>query len=218
VNAGFFASVAGIILIDLVLAGDNAVVIAMAVRNLPPLRRRQGIALGAGAAVALRVIATFFVSELLRVAFVKLTGGAAVLWIGVKLFAEGMPEEGKRPPAVTLWEAVRLIVIADITLSIDNMLAVGGAAQGNFFLLLFGLCVSVPFVVLMSNVLSTLMDRYPVIIAGGAAVLGKVGAEMIVTDPFAVQLFPLSTFGQHVAEAIGALGVLLAGALVMRYS
>jgi len=218
VDAAFFASVAGIVLIDLVLAGDNAVVIAMAVHNLPPSRRRQGIALGAAAAVALRVAATFFVSQLLRVSLVKLMGGTAVLWIGVKLFVEGMPEEGKRPPPVTLWEAVRLIVIADITLSIDNMLAVGGAAQGNFFLLLFGLCVSVPFVVLMSNVLSTLMDRYPVIVAGGAAVLGKVGVEMIVTDPFAVRMFPLGIVAQHVAEAIGAVGVLLIGALIMRYS
>jgi YjbE family integral membrane protein len=217
-DAAFFASVLGIILIDLVLAGDNAVVIAMAVRNLPPAHRKRGILLGAGAAVALRIVATFFVAQLLNIGLIKLAGGAAVLWIGTKLFVDGMPDEQKEAPAKTMWQAVRLIVIADITLSIDNMLAVGGASHGNFFLLLFGLAVSVPFVVLTSNVLSLLMDRYPVIIAIGAAVLGKVGSDMIATDPFVSRMFPLGGVAHYAVQAVGAVGVLLVGGLIMRRS
>jgi len=214
-NASFLTAVLSIILIDLVLAGDNAVVIAMAVRNLPPDQRKRGILLGAGAAVSLRIVATFFVSQLLNITLVKLAGGAAILWIGVKLFVDGMPDDGGKKEAGTLWQAVKLIVIADITLSIDNMLAVGGASHGNLFLLLFGLTVSVPFVVFTSNFLSRLMDRYPAIIALGAAILGKVGADMIVTDPMVTRLVHVSRPVEYATQAAGAAGVLLVGRLMM---
>jgi len=214
-NASFLTAVLSIIVIDLVLAGDNAVVIAMAVRNLPPGQRNRGILLGAGAAVTLRIAATFFVSQLLGLTLVKLAGGAAILWIGVKLFVDGMPDDGGKKEAGTLWQAVKLIVIADITLSIDNMLAVGGASHGNLFLLLFGLTVSVPFVVFTSNFLSRLMDRYPAIIALGAAILGKVGADMIVTDPMVTRLVHVSRPVEYATQAAGAAGVLLVGRLLM---
>jgi YjbE family integral membrane protein len=215
-DANFLASVLSIILIDLVLAGDNAVVIALAVKNLPPVRRRQGILLGAGAAVALRVVATFFVAQLLSVPFLKLVGGAAVLWIGTKLFIDGSPQDASHPPATTMWQAIRLIVIADITLSIDNMLAVGGASHGDLFLLIFGLAVSVPFVVLTSNLLSILMDRYPVLIALGAAILGKVGMEMVITDPFVQQWLHVGPVGEYALQAVGAIGVLAIGQWLKR--
>jgi YjbE family integral membrane protein len=214
-SASFLTAVLSIILIDLVLAGDNAVVIAMAVRNLPPDQRKRGILLGAGAAVSLRIVATFFVSQLLSITLVKLAGGAAILWIGVKLFMDGMPEDGEKKEAGTLWQAVKLIVIADITLSIDNMLAVGGASHGNLFLLLFGLAVSVPFVVLTSNFLSRLMDRYPAIIALGAAILGKVGADMVITDPLVVRVAHVGKPMEYVVQALGAAGVLLVGRMLM---
>lgn len=214
-DARFFTAVLSIIVIDLVLAGDNAVVIAMAVRNLPAHQRRKGIMLGALAAVALRVVATFFVAQMLTVSLVKLAGGVAILWIGVKLFVDGMPEEGVKKEAATIWQAVKLIVVADITLSIDNMLAVGGASHGHLFLLLFGLAVSVPFVVLTSNVLSMLMDRYPIIITFGAAILGKVGADMIVTDPFVGRLVTMSRPVEYLIQAAGAIGVLVAGRVLM---
>lgn len=217
-DARFLMSVVSIIIIDLVLAGDNAVVIAMAVRNLPAQQRRKGIVLGAAAAVGLRVIATFFVSQLLNIAFVRLAGGATILWIGTKLFIEGMPEDDVQKNATTMWQAVRLIVIADITLSIDNMLAVGGASHGNLFLLLFGLAVSVPFVVFTSNVLSMLMDRFPIIIAAGAAILGKVGADMIVTDPAITRFVHLSKPLEYGVQVAGAVGVILVGQLLMRRS
>jgi YjbE family integral membrane protein len=211
----FFLAVLSIILIDLVLAGDNAVVIAMAVRHLPIGQRRKGIVLGAGAAVALRVVATFFVAQLLTVRFVKLVGGAAILWIAVQLFVDGARDDKEQADARTLWQAVRLIVVADISLSIDNMLAVGGASQGNFFLLLFGLVVSVPFVVFASNLLSSLMAAYPVIVVAGAALLGKVGAEMIFTDTFVASRFLLGSWQQYALQAAGAAGVLIAGRIVV---
>src|SRR5450759_1599431 len=180
----FFAAVMSIVLIDLVLAGDNAVVIAMAVRNLPDKKRLWGIALGAGAAVVVRVIATFLVAQLLNIQFIKLVGGAVIIWIAVKLLSEGADEECKERECGSIWQAVWIIVVADMSMGIDNMLAVGAASHGNFFLLLFGLVLSIPFVVFMSNILSKLMNRYPIILWLGAGILGKVGGEMMITDPW----------------------------------
>ncbi|OIP91107.1 MAG: tellurium resistance protein TerC [Syntrophaceae bacterium CG2_30_58_14] len=180
----FFAAVMSIVLIDLVLAGDNAVVIAMAVRNLPGKQRLWGIALGAGAAVVVRVIATFLVAQLLNIQFIKLVGGAVIIWIAVKLLSEGAEEECKEHECGSIWEAVWIIIVADMSMGIDNMLAVGAASHGNLFLLLFGLVLSIPFVVFMSNILSKLMNRYPIILWLGAGILGKVGGEMMITDPW----------------------------------
>lgn len=213
-DTDFFLRVLSIIMIDLVLAGDNAVVIAMAVHHLPAHQRRKGIILGAGAAVTLRVVATFFVAQLLQVSLVKLAGGAAVLWIAVHLFTEEGDGTDSDTPAQSLWHAVRLIVIADISLSIDNMLAVGGASHGNLPLLIFGLIVSVPFVVLASNVLSSLMSRYPIIVVAGAALLGKVATEMMVTDPWVARVMPLGHWPQIGLEAAGAAGVVIVGRLL----
>ena len=172
----FLLGILNIVIIDLILAGDNAVVIAMAVRSLPRKQRRWGIMLGAGAAVVLRVVLTFFVAQLLEISFIKLAGGVLIAWIAVKLFLEGAPEQEDRE-ARTLWQAMRLIVIADITMSTDNVLAVAGASHGNLFLLIFGLALSIPFVVFTSNLLAMLMDRYPIIIYLGAAVLGRVAGR-----------------------------------------
>lgn len=210
----FFVSVLSIVLIDLVLAGDNAVVIAMAVRHLPPNQRRTGIFCGAGAAVGLRIVATFFVAQMLRVSLVKLAGGAAVLWIAVRLFVDGSEEHESERTARSLWQAVRLIVVADISLSIDNMLAVGGASHGNILLLVFGLLVSVPFVVLASNLLSNLMTRYPIIVVAGAAMLGKVATEMMLGDAWVQRLIQVTHWQQLGLEACGAAAVIVAGRLL----
>jgi YjbE family integral membrane protein len=180
----FLLAVLSIVLIDLVLAGDNAVVIAMAVRNLPAKQRLWGIALGAGAAVVVRVIATFLVAQLLNIQFIKLVGGAVIIWIAVKLLSEGADEECKDKECGNIWQAVWIIVVADMSMGIDNMLAVGAASHGNLFLLLFGLVLSIPFVVFMSNILSMLMNKYPIILWLGAGILGKVGGEMMITDPW----------------------------------
>ena len=181
-NWAFFLGIINIVIIDLILAGDNAVVIAMAVRSLPRRQRRWGIILGAGAAVLLRVVLTFFVAQLLEIQFIKLAGGVLIAWIAVKLFIEGAPEQTDKD-AKSLLQAMWLIIVADITMSTDNVLAVAGASHGNLVLLVFGLALSIPFVVFTSNLLSMLMDRYPIIIYIGAAVLGKVAGEMIFTDP-----------------------------------
>ena len=211
----FFTSILSIILIDLVLAGDNAVVIAMAVRRLPRPQRLKGIFFGAGAAVVLRVILTFFVAQLLRISFVKLVGGAVILWIAVKLFVEGEGEADAGKEAGNLWQAVRLIVIADITMSTDNVLAVAGASHGNLFLLIFGLIVSIPFVVFTSNLLSMLMDRFPIIILIGAAILGRVGGEMMITDPFIEGLFHPGKIIEYSVQIFFAVGVIVFGKLLM---
>jgi YjbE family integral membrane protein len=213
----FLSALFSIIIINLILSGDNAVVIAMAVRSLHMDQRRRGIIFGAGAAVFLRVILTFFVSQMLRINFIKLVGGILILWIAVKLFVEGAPEEATEKEAKTIMQAIRIIVIADITMALDNMLAVAGASHGNLFLLLFGLGVSIPFVVFTSNLLSLLMDRYPVIIYIGTAILGKVGGEMVITDPMVVHILTPGRVFQYSVEAFFAAGVIIAGRLWMKW-
>jgi YjbE family integral membrane protein len=193
----FLVAVLSIVLIDLVLAGDNAVVIAMAVRNLPVKQRLWGIALGAAAAVAVRVIATFLVAQLLNIQFIKLVGGAVIIWIAIKLLSEGADEECKERECGSIWQAVWIIVVADMSMGIDNMLAVGAASHGNLFLLLFGLVLSIPFVVFMSNILAMLMNKYPIILWLGAGILGKVGGEMMITDPWVSGLLTLPKWVEY---------------------
>jgi len=216
-DLNFLSSLVSIIIIDLILAGDNAVVIAMAVRSLPSAQRRKGIFYGAGAAVLLRVIATFFVAQLLQINFIKLIGGILITWIAVKLFIEGVPEDNIKKEAASLVQAIKIIVIADITMATDNMLAVGGASHGNLFLLIFGLGLSIPFVVFTSNLLSMLMDKYPIIIYIGAAILGKVGGEMILTDPFVVTMLNPGKMLQYSVEIIFAIGVIVTGKLLIKW-
>jgi len=210
-DASFFSALFSIVIIDLVLAGDNAVVIAMAVRSLPKEQRRTGIIYGAAAAVLLRVALTFFVARLLTMHYVKLLGGLVILWVAIKLFVEDEEAAEGHKEAANLWHAVRLIIIADITMSLDNMLAVGGASNGNFWLLLFGLGLSIPFIVFTSSLLSMLMDKYPLIIYVGAAILGKVGGEMIITDPFISQFIAPTMPVVHGVELLFAGGVILIG-------
>lgn len=210
-DISFFSALLSIVLIDLILAGDNAVVIAMAVRGLPKEKRRKGILYGSAAAVLLRVVLTFFVAQILTVNYVKLVGGIVILWIAVKLFVEDEEAVEAHREAETLWHAVRLIVIADITMALDNMLAVGAASHGNLFLLIFGLGLSIPFIVFTSSLLSMLMDKFPVIIYIGSALLGKIGAEMIFTDPVISRLIAPTKMMTYSAELLAAAGVILVG-------
>jgi YjbE family integral membrane protein len=212
----FLSRLFSIVIIDLILAGDNAVVIAMAVRSLPKEQRMQGVLFGSAAAVLLRVVLTFFVARMLAMSYVKLAGGLVITWIAVKLFVEDESAEAGVKEAVSLWHAVRLIVIADITMALDNMLAVGAASQGNIFLLVFGLGLSIPFVVFMSKLLSDLIERYSVLIYMGAAILGKVGGEMIMTDPVMTGMVHPGKAMIYLAEGIFAVGVIVAGRLRMR--
>lgn len=184
----WFVAIFYIVWIDIVLAGDNAVVIALAVRNLPPRQKRLGILFGAGAAVGLRAALTAVTTHLLTIPYLKLIGGLLILWIAFKLLRQNEAEHGgdKEGGAQGLWQAVWMIVVADVTMSLDNVMAVGGAAGGNNALILFGLALSIPLVVFGSNLISKLMARYPIIVFIGAAILGKVGGEMILTDTFVV--------------------------------
>lgn len=209
----FVVGFISIIIIDIMLAGDNAVVIAMAVRGLPKKQRLKGIAFGAGAAVILRVALTFVAAQLLLVKFVKFIGGALIIWIGTKLFIEGAPEEEVDRQVKTLWQAIWVIVIADITMSTDNVLAVAGASKGNLFLLIFGLGLSIPFVVFTSNLLAMLMDKYPALVYVGAAILGRVGGEMMITDPFIHELLHPSKVVEYGVQVFFTIGVIAAGKL-----
>jgi YjbE family integral membrane protein len=202
-------AVLSIVLIDVVLAGDNAVVIALAVRSLPPKERFLGIALGSGVAVALRVGLTFVAAQLLAINYIKLAGGALILWIAVKLLLDNTGEDEHGQSAGGLWQAVWLILVADITMSVDNVLAVAGASKGSFGLLVFGLGLSIPLVVFTSNLLAKLMDRYQIIIYLGSAILGKVGGEMIMTDRLITETFHPARWLIHVVEAGLAGGVIL---------
>lgn len=178
----FVLSALSIVLIDLLLAGDNALVIALVVRSLGPRERRIGSAGGAAAAVVLRVGLTFVAAQLLEIPYLQIAGGVFILWIAVKVVDDASAPPDAAPSPKRFWPAIWYIMIADVTMSVDNILAIAGASHGDFWLILFGLAVSIPFIVLSSNLLSRLMDRWPVLVLAGAGILGKVGGEMIATD------------------------------------
>jgi YjbE family integral membrane protein len=207
-------AVLSIILIDLVLAGDNAVVIALAVKSLPRQKRLIGVAFGAGFAVALRVVLTFFVAQLLAINYIKFIGGVLIFWIAVKLLMQDVEAEEGGKEATTMFSAIWIIVVADVTMSLDNILALAGASKGNLFLLLFGLILSIPLVVFTSTLLARLMDKYPIIVYLGAAVLGKVTAEMIFTDTAVTGIIgEVSHTTLYVLEAIFAVLVIVVAKL-----
>jgi len=207
----FLLDCLSIILIDLLLAGDNALVIALVVRALPKRQRLVAIASGAGMAVLLRVVLTFIAAQLLRVEFLQLAGGAFVLWIAVKVLVDAGSEKAELKHPARLLQAIGWIVLADITMSTDNILAVAGASHGSLGLIWFGLCVSIPFVVFSSNLLSKLMDRYPAVIYLGAAILGRVGGEMVLTDAFVARHILVSNTVRYGVEAAFAVAVVIAG-------
>lgn len=212
----FLLSVFTIVVIDVLLAGDNAVVIALAARTIPREQRKVAIAAGAGMAVVLRVAITFVAARLLEVRFVQLVGGVIILWIAVKLFKDTSPEEVTHLKPGSFWRAIRFIAIADLTMSLDNILAVAGASKGSLYLLIFGLGLSIPFVIVTSNFLSILMEKYPLLVYLGAAILGRVGGEMIMTDPFVVQRFHPAVALRYGVEAFCAVAVVMAGAALSR--
>ena len=213
----FCLNVLSIVLIDLVLAGDNAVVIALAVKALPKHKRLLGIAFGAGFAVALRIALTYFAAQLLMISYVKFIGGVLIFWIALKLLVQDIEAEETGREATNIWGAIWIIMIADLTMSTDNILALAGASKGNLFLLLFGLILSIPLVVFGSALLSRLMDRYPIIVYLGAAVLGKVAAELVLTDPVVEGMIRISHTSLYILEALGAVLVVVIGRLYLRY-
>jgi YjbE family integral membrane protein len=206
-----------IIIINIILSGDNAVVIALAVRSLPRKQRLRGIAFGSSLAVVLRVILTFFAARLLEIQFVKFIGGALIAWIAAKLLVEGTAEEDSYKEAKTIWQAIWVILVADLTMSLDNVLGVAAASKGNLFLLIFGLGLSIPIVVFTSNLLSRLMDRYPFLVYVGAAILGRVAGEMMITDPWIINFIQPSKFLQYNVQIFFTIGVLVAGKIWIKW-
>lgn len=203
----FWVAVAQIIAIDLVLSGDNAVVIALACHKLPPRERRLGILWGVAGAVALRVMLTAFAASLLGFPYLKLIGGALLLWIGVKLLQPDDGGEHEIEAADHLWGAVKTIILADFIMSLDNVVAVAAASRDSIVLLLFGLAVSIPLIVGSSQIVMHFMERYPIIVSLGAGLLGYVAGGMIVTDA-AVEAWTRALV-PGVSYIAGALGVLI---------
>lgn len=211
-SAQFWVDVLKIIMIDVLLSGDNAVVIALACRNLPPEQRRKGILFGVGGAIGLRVILTFFAVSLLALPYLKLVGALLLLWIGIKLI---LPEEehsaGSIRADTRLLGAVKTIIIADFVMSLDNVLGVAGAAKGNVVLLVFGLLISIPLIAWSSQLVLKLIDRFPVIIYAGGALLGYVAGEMLVSEALFSSLLEERHYLHRLIPAFCALLVLVAG-------
>jgi YjbE family integral membrane protein len=174
-----------IIWINIILSGDNAVVIALACRGLPGRRRATGMVLGAGVAVVLRIIFTVLVAALLSTPFLKIAGSLLLFWIAVKLLVEDQDDqEGKIGETDRLWHAVRTIAIADAVMSLDNVLAIAAVAQGSWFLLVLGLAISIPLIVAGAALIMALLSRFPVFVWLGAGLLGWVAGQMLITDPW----------------------------------
>lgn len=205
-----------LVLIDLLLAGDNALVIAMAVRALPKAQRKIAISCGAFAAVALRIGITIVAAQLLNVEFLKMIGGLLVIWIAIRVIADTHKHQRGAEGNASLLKAIWLIVFADITMSVDNVIAIAGAARGSVGLIIFGLGVSIPLVVFSSSLIAALMDRFPVIVYLGAAILGHVGGEMIMTDPFVVRTLHSTWPLTYAVEAAAIVLILLGGRLLSR--
>jgi YjbE family integral membrane protein len=205
-----------IVLIDLLLAGDNALVLAMAVRGLPQKQRKNAILLGAGAAVVLRILITIIAARLLGIEFLKLVGGALVVWIAVKVLADAGAQGKDIPARGRLLQAIWMIVFADITMSVDNVLAIAGAAAGNIPLIVFGLGVSIPLVVFSSNLIARLMDRYAWIVYLGSAILGRVGGEMMMTDPWVERTLHPSDTVTWIVEGFLVLAIVVVGHYLCR--
>jgi len=213
-HSPFVVSALSIVVVDLTLSGDNAVVIAAAAKSLPRSLRNRAMVAGAACAVVTLVVAAFFATRLLQVKFLQVIGGVAVLWIAVGLFREDPPLDTSATRLSSFWKAIWFIVIADVTMSTDNILAVAAIAQGSFALLLLGLSLSIPLVVFASGMLAKAMDRYPIIVYAGAAVLGRVAGQMIMTDAFTVQTLAPGVALTRTAEAGGTVGVVIAGLLL----
>lgn len=216
-TAHFWVAVGQIILIDILLGGDNAVVIALACRQLPESQRLKGVIWGTVGAILLRVALIAFAITLLQVPFLKIAGAALLIWIGVKLITPHDEDaHGNIQASDKLWSAVKTVIVADLVMSIDNVIAIAGAAQNageqhQMALVIFGLVVSIPIIVWGSQIVLKLMDRFPVIILLGGMLLGWIAGGMFQTDPMLKDLIPQEQFWHYALGAAGALLVLAIG-------
>jgi YjbE family integral membrane protein len=217
-NTDFWVGLMVIIWINIILSGDNAVVIALAARGLPPEQQKKAILFGSGAAVVLRIVLTVVAAKLMELPYLQIVGGALLLWIGAQLLADEEDGEEEAKEHGNLMQAIRTILIADLVMSLDNVIAVAAAAKGDDVLLILGLAISIPLVIFGSTLMIKLMERYPVIILLGAALIGWVGGETVAND------VTLRAFGEanswfHMAcAAAGAVIVIGWGKLMERKS
>ena len=223
-HADFWIAVGQIIMIDILLGGDNAVVIALACRKLPPALRTKGILWGTAGAIVLRVILIFFALTLLAIPYLKIVGALLLIWIGVKLLVPDSDEHGNIQASDKLWAAIKTIIVADLVMSVDNVIAIAGAAESaggdhKMPLVIFGLLVSIPIIVWGSQLVIKLMDRFPMIITIGGMLLGWIAGTMAVTDPAVLGFLPTTPPAREggLPEVLDSLryGAGLAGALLV---
>lgn len=213
-SPAWFSALLAIILIDLVLAGDNAIVIALAARSLPSHLQKKAIIWGTVGAIAVRSAMTLVVVWLLKIPGLMLIGGLALLWIAYNLLVGGDGGDENHPVASTFWGAMKTIVIADALMGIDNVLGVAGAAHGAFDLVVIGLLISIPIVVFGSTIVLKLVERFPIIIELGAAVLALTAAKMIVSEPTIKEFFDVNAIARWGIYLASVVGVLAAGRLL----
>jgi YjbE family integral membrane protein len=203
-NPDFWIGLLKIIWINIILSGDNAVVIALAARSLPPEQQRKAILIGSGAAVVLRIALTVVAAKLLAMPYLQIIGGLLLFWIGVQLLSEEDGDDDGEPKASNLMSAVRTILIADLVMSLDNVIGVAAAAKGDELLLIIGLAISIPLVVFGSSMMIKMMERFPVIVVFGAGLIGWVGGETIVSDVALKEFMTANAWLHYAAAAAGA--------------
>jgi YjbE family integral membrane protein len=206
----FWIALSQIMLINIVLSGDNAVVIAMASRSLSPKHQKKAILFGSVGAIVLRIVLTFFAVYLLSMPYLKLVGAALLLWIGVGLL-KGDDGEENLEGSSNLITAIKTIIVADIVMSLDNVVGVAAAAKGDVLLLIIGLAVSIPLIIFGSAIILKLMTRFPIIITLGAGLLGWVAGDMALTDPVVTDFVSQRHALHNVVPALGAIGVVIVG-------
>ena len=206
-SPAFWAALGSIILANVLLSGDNAVVIAMAARSLPPGQRKKAVVWGSAAAIVMRILLTIVAAQLLRLPFLKIIGGLALFYIGVDLLHEGDGEGSVGSEKGGLMTAISTILVADLVMSLNNVLAVAAAAHGDNALLIIGLAISIPLIIFGSTMLLKVMERFPIIITFGAGLLGYLGGEMLLTDPAVPQY--LADIPHAMVPVAGAAGATL---------
>ena len=212
----FWVGLLKIIWINIILSGDNAVVIALAARSLPPEQQKKAVLFGSGAAVVLRIALTVVAVQLLALRYLQIVGGLLLLWIGTQLLSDGDHGEGESKEYGSLMAAVRTILIADLVMSLDNVIAVAAAAKGSMVLLILGLAISIPLVIFGSTLMIRLMERFPIVVTFGAALIGWVGGETIISDNVLAPLMKDAHWLHYAGPALGAALVLGIGTLLAR--
>jgi YjbE family integral membrane protein len=218
-HPAFWLAAVQIMGINILLSGDNAVVIALAVRALPPKERFWGMVLGAGAAAVLLILFTGIVATLMQLPYLKLVGGLALFWVAIKLVSPQPHDAEDTPEAIEdLWRAVRVVVVANIVMSLDNVIAVAAAAKGNYVLLGLGLAVSIPVVIAGSALFLAIIERFPIVVWGGGALLGWIAGGLLPEDPIIAEHFSEATAEMLdvVCGIAGAIFVVLVGLYLVR--